>query len=309
MFKSSTYLWCCCLRRCHVQRVRGHPAAALHHLTHFPPNEVDEQVLPFSPTRHYGTGTEDDPFTIYRDPQLIGKDNLKRLRFVCISDTHNQIHKIKIPNGDVFVHCGDAVRWSSAARDILVYNEFVGALPHRHKLFIGGNHCVCLDPKRPEQSQKILSNMIYLQDSMTDIEGVQIYGSPWRPKRGIIYPAEAFGYDPARIREEKWSNIPADIDILLTHGPPYSVRDYHPLTDERIGDPGLLDEVVTRVRPRIHLFGHMHKCRGASLYKSENNQVLEGDHFQPQSNDILFVNLAIHQGKTLGEPVVIDYYY
>jgi len=151
--------------------------------------------------------------------------------------------------------------------------------------------------------------MIYLQDKLIDIEGVRIYGSPWRPKRGIIYPAEAFGYDPRRIREDKWSNIPEDIDILLTHGPPYSVRDYHPLTEERIGCPGLLDEVVTRARPRIHLFGHMHKCRGASLYKSEDNQTLEGENFNIDSHEILFVNLAIHQGKTLGEAVVIDYYY
>jgi hypothetical protein len=37
--------------------------------------------------------------------------------------------------------------------------------------------------------------------------------------------------------------------------------------------------------------------------------VLEGEKYQSASNDILFVNLAIHQGRTLGEAVVIDYYY
>jgi Icc-related predicted phosphoesterase len=185
----------------------------------------------------------------------------------------------------------------------------VGKLPHKYKVFISGNHCVCLNPDRPDLSQKLLSNMTYLQDQLIDIEGIRIYGSPWRPKRGWIYPAEAFGYDPQRLREDKWSNIPEDIDILLTHGPPYSIRDFHPLTEERIGCPDLLEEVVTRVRPRIHLFGHMHTCRGASLYKSEHNQNLESDKSITRSHDILFVNLAIHQGKTLGEAVVIDYYY
>ncbi len=226
-----------------------------------------------------------------------------------MSDTHNKIDKIHIPNGDVFIHCGDAVHHLTSYRDIRRFNEFVGQLPHKYKLFVSGNHCVCLDPDRPDRSQQLLSNMTYIQDQLIQIEGIRIYGSPWRPKRGCAYRAEAFGYDPKLIQEDIWSYIPEDIDFLLTHGPPYSIRDYHPLTDERIGCPYLLDEIVTRVRPRIHLFGHMHTCRGASLYKSQDNQILEGDKMKSESNDILFVNLAIHQGRTLGEAVVIDYYY
>jgi Icc-related predicted phosphoesterase len=151
--------------------------------------------------------------------------------------------------------------------------------------------------------------MIYLQDQLIDINGVRIYGSPWRPKRGFFYRAEAFGYSSKDIRGDKWSDIPDDIDILLTHGPPYSIRDYNPSIEKSIGCPGLLDEIVTRVRPRIHLFGHMHDCYGASLYKSEDNQILEGNQFKTGSNDILFVNLAIHQGYTFAKAVVIDYYY
>jgi predicted phosphohydrolase len=278
-------------------------------LTHVPHNEDNAQISPLSSVLNKGSGTENDPFIVYRHSHLIGKENLKHLRFVCISDTHNKIHKIHIPNGDVFIHCGDAVHFLTSSRDIVRFNQFVGGLPHKYKLFISGNHCVCLDPTRPDLSQQLLSNMTYLQDQLIDIEGIRIYGSPWRPKRGLLYQAEAFGYDPKLIREDKWSNIPEDLDFLLTHGPPYSIRDYHPLTDERIGCPGLLTEVVTRVRPRVHLFGHMHTCHGASLYKNEDNRILIGDTFNPESHDILFINLAVHQGRTLGEAVVIDYYY
>jgi predicted phosphohydrolase len=295
--------------RCHVPRVSDHESAVVHHLTYAPYNEPKEETVPFNSIPNQGTGTEDNPFTVYRDSQLIGKENLKHLRFVCMSDTHNEIEKIHIPNGDVFIHCGDAVKHRTSSRDIVRFNQFVGSLPHKYKLFISGNHCVCLDPTRPDLSQQLLSNMTYLQDQLIDIEGIRIYGSPWRPKRGLLYQAEAFGYDPKLIREDKWSNIPEDLDFLLTHGPPYSIRDYHPLTDERIGCPGLLTEVVTRVRPRVHLFGHMHTCHGASLYKNEDNRILIGDTFNPESHDILFINLAVHQGRTLGEAVVIDYYY
>jgi predicted phosphohydrolase len=292
-----------------VPRVRDHPTAVLHHVTHVPPHEHNAKIAPFIPTANLGSGTEDDPFIVYRDSQLIGKENLKHLRLVCISDTHNKIDQIRIPNGDVFIHCGDAVIYLTSGRDLVRFNQFVGQLPHRYKLFISGNHCICLDPTRPDLSRQILSNMTYLQDELIEIEGVRIYGTPWRPKRGFIYPAEAFGYDPKLIRSDIWSHIPEDIDILLTHGPPYSVRDYHPLTDELIGCPGLLDEVVTRVRPRIHLFGHMHECRGASLYKSEDNQALEGEQYKTNSHDIFFVNLAVTLKRRLGEAVVIDYYY
>jgi len=118
-----------------------------------------------------------------------------------------------------------------------------------------------------------------------------------------------FGYDSKHIRENKWSKIPEDIDFLLTHGPPYSIRDYNPSTGERLGCSDLLDEIVTRIWPRIHLFGHMHSFHGASLYKSGDNRILEGDHVKVSSNDILFVNLAIHQGRTLGQTAVVDYFY
>jgi len=258
--------------------------------------------------RNQGFGTEDDPFIVYRNSELIGKENLKHLRFICMSDTHNEIDKIHIPHGDVFIHCGDAVNHCTSSRDIRRFNQFVGQLPHKYKLFVSGNHCVCLNPKRPDRSQKLLSNMTYIQDQLIEIEGIRIYGSPWRPKRGCAYRSEAFGYDSKHIREDKWSNIPEDIDFLLTHGPPYSIRDYNS-SKESFGCADLLDEIVTRVRPRVHLFGHIHECRGASLYKSEDNQILEGEKFKPESNDILFVNLAIHQGRTLGKAIVIDYYY
>ncbi|CAF1055578.1 unnamed protein product [Rotaria sordida] len=304
LFKLSTYNWVPGLR---VPRVRNHPRAVLHHLNRVP--HWEEGTVDSVLAERIGAGTEDNPFVIYRDPHSIGTDSHKRLRFVCVSDTHNQIDKLTIPRGDVFVHCGDAVKYYSSARDLLKFNKFVGTLPHTHKLFISGNHCISINPERPDLTQEILSNMTYIQDQIIDIEGVRIYGSPWQLKRGLFYRAEAFSYAPENIRADKWAHIPEDIDILLTHSPPYSIRDHCSKSAEHLGCPGLLHEVVTRVKPRIHLFGHMHDGYGASLYKSEENQTLEGENSTSLSSDILFVNLAIDQGRRLGDPVVIDYFY
>ncbi|CAF2713280.1 unnamed protein product [Rotaria sp. Silwood2] len=150
--------------------------------------------------------------------------------------------------------------------------------------------------------------MTYLQDQLIDIEGVRIYGSPWHPKRGFVYRSNAFGYKSKRIRAHKWTRIPENIDILLTYSPPYSIRDFNPMNEEHLGCAGLFDEIVTRVKPRIHLFGHLHDDFGASLYKSEENRALENSSV-PSSHDILFANLAVDQGELLAQPVVIDYFY
>ena len=289
--------------------MKDHPSAVVQHVNNVPSYPYTDLGQTNDLWRRIGSGTEEDPFRLYRNPEESNRTDLKRLRFICMSDTHNEIHKIHIPDGDVFVHCGDAVKHWTSARDLRVFNEFVGQLPHRHKLFVSGNHCVCLDPKRPDRSRTILSNLTYLQDELVEIEGVRIYGSPWRPKRGCFYRAEAFGYDAKRIGKDKWSKIPDDIDFLLTHGPPYSIRDFNVSTGDPLGCPALLDEIVNRVRPRIHLFGHMHESRGASFYTSDDNHPLEDGRRHGKAHGILFVNLAIHQGTFLADPVVIDYYY
>jgi hypothetical protein len=286
----------------------------LHHLSHIPPDPQNDVLsLDLKLIDDYGSGTEAKPFIVRRnDHSDSGLTDMpsKRLRFVCMSDTHNKIDKIVIPNGDVFVHCGDAVNHLTSARDLRVFNRFVGTLPHKHKLFVSGNHCISLDETRPDLSQKLLNNMTYIQDQLVDIDGVRIYGTPWRPKRGCFYRSEAFGYDAQRIGEDKWSNIPDSIDILLTHCPPFSIRDYSKMHGARLGCPALLDEIVTRIKPRIHLFGHMHICHGTSIYKSEENPHLQSTNSSlADSHDILFGNLAIHHGRTLGEPIVIDYIY
>jgi hypothetical protein len=64
------------------------------------------------------------------------------------------------------------------------------------------------------------SDIIYLEDSSVTIDGVKIYGSPHQPP----FHDWAFNRtEPERI--EIYKQIPEDIDILLTHGPPYQILD------------------------------------------------------------------------------------
>ena len=60
-------------------------------------------------------------------------------------------------------------------------------------------------------------------------------------------------------QEQLYAAIPEDTDVLVTHTPPYGILD----RDGSIlyGSRELLGR-VRFVRPRMHLFGHIHKSHG-----------------------------------------------
>ncbi len=102
----------------------------------------------------------------------------------------------------------------------------------------------------------MLQGLTYLQDEACEIEGVRVFGSPWSPAHGDW----AFQADRGEPLRQKWQRIPDNTQILITHGPPRGILDRHvsgvPLGCEQ------LRERVLRLRPRLHLFGHVHESRG-----------------------------------------------
>mmetsp|Transcript_10630 Transcript_10630/g.44274 ORF Transcript_10630/g.44274 Transcript_10630/m.44274 type:complete len:87 (-) Transcript_10630:987-1247(-) len=67
---------------------------------------------------------------------------------------------------------------SSASR----FNEWLGTLPHRNKIVIGGNMDFALGRMSKAEADDALSNAIYLQDSQVEIDGYVFYGSPFTPE-------------------------------------------------------------------------------------------------------------------------------
>ena len=57
------------------------------------------------------------------------------MRIVCVSDTHNQLHKLAIPPGDLLIHAGD-LTGHGALKEIARADRALAALPHRHKVII-----------------------------------------------------------------------------------------------------------------------------------------------------------------------------
>lgn len=63
----------------------------------------------------------------------------------------------------------------------------------------------------------------------------------------------------ARIRQI-WSKIPNDVDVLLTHGPPAKILD-RTYDGVNAGCQPLLER-IKQIKPRLHVFGHIHEAYG-----------------------------------------------
>jgi len=186
------------------------------------------------------------------------------LKIVTISDTHGLHYDLKIPKGDILIHAGDFSNVGTLL-DCQSFIHWFTKQPHKYKIFIAGNHDF-LPQENPTLFKELLSynpSIIYLQDSFTTIEGIKIYGTPWSLEF----------YDWAFMLEEevihvKWGKIPIDTDILITHSPPKGYLDevWKAGMPWHIGCQSLT-EAIERVKPRIHVFGHMHDGYGTLNYK------------------------------------------
>jgi hypothetical protein len=77
--------------------------------------------------------------------------NKPAIRVICISDTHT--HTPSIPDGDLLIHAGDLTN-SGTIKDIQAQLDWLASLPHRHKVFVAGNHDSYFDPKSRQPEDK-----------------------------------------------------------------------------------------------------------------------------------------------------------
>jgi predicted phosphohydrolase len=179
------------------------------------------------------------------------------MRIVAVADTHTFHDDLRaIPDGDVFVHAGDLCR-GGRLEELRGAADWIRSLPHPHKLVVAGNHDWCFARDRQAALDVLGPGVVYLEDSGTIIEGVRFWGSPWQP----AFNNWAFNLPRGEALAAKWALIPEGTDVLVTHGPPHGIGDWsgEPV---RQGCRDLL-AAVQRVRPLLHLFGHIHQDGGA----------------------------------------------
>ena len=217
--------------------------------------------------------------TLYSYRPRYGKSTLAEnaVTVVCISDTHNRFPDI--PEGDLLVHAGDLSQ-GGTYQEIQRTLDWLQDQPHQYKVVIAGNHDLVLDPQkgRPDVERTSLNwhNLIYLQDSSQSLcfkngRILNLYGSPWTRKHGNW----AFEY-PRGV--DRWTKtIPKATDILVTHMPPFGHLDL-----DGLGDEHLLSE-VRRVRPILHVFGHIHAGRGKDVLQYDSVEAIYEDVMRPRA--------------------------
>ncbi len=99
--------------------------------------------------------------------------------------------------------------------------------------------------------------------------------------------------DPNEL-ESVYAAIPDDIDILVSHQPPYGYGDHVPIAGGRVDHLGSREllAAIRRVKPRLVICGHVHEAHGRSEF-----------------NGTLIYNVAIddEQYRVVHEPTVIDF--
>lgn len=69
---------------------------------------------------------------------------------------------------------------------------------------------------------------------------------------------------------ELWNNVPAGLDILITHNPPHGIMDKVQNGNFCVGSKRLR-HAVGLLEPKIHIFGHIHEGHG--------NKIVGNTHF------------------------------
>ena len=194
------------------------------------------------------------------------------IKIAAVSDLHG--HLPKIPDCDLLLIAGDIcpdfvmngkirLPYSSESQYLWLDKEFRVWLNNLDCDVVGcaGNH----DWAFYDNLYPTNLNWTYLKDSHCTINGLKIYGSPWQRE----FHNWAFNLKEEHL-DANYDMIPDDTDILLTHGPPYGFGDQTP-RGELVGSKHLIDRTAFDIKPKLHVFGHIHHSYGEWLF---NNTIM-----------------------------------
>lgn len=211
---------------------------------------------------------------------------------VCFSDTHKRI-KFSLTQCHFAICAGDVCAMGKEG-DYREFMKWFDNQPAVHKIYVPGNHDVFCEEKMDFARNIAAANGVhFLHNSGINLDGIKFWGTATQP----FFCNWSFNVIDVRDRARDFALIPEGTNMLITHCPPYGILDSPPpsvwnnrSTEEHVGCRALLAAVV-RVKPRFHIFGHIHREYG-----------------QFRRNGTLFVNASIcsEQYQQLNAPVVID---
>lgn len=238
---------------------------------------------------------------------------LNNMKICFISDMHGKHEELyNLQNADLLCVAGDITSIGNKYQILEVFDWFERIVSRYAYgiVFIAGNHDLYFDTKfgvygvdddfgeKPKKVPSWLTSKIndlrtkkiyYLENSGITLEGLNIWGSPITP----WFHGDRWAFNRHRGDDIKkyWNDIPYDLDILITHGPPSHILDYTYRDKEYVGCEDLRYSIKEK-KPKIHVFGHIHEGSGIEEHA-----------------DTVFINASILNVYYLAtnDPVYVDY--
>lgn len=197
--------------------------------------------------------------TVYPRPPARLRDHT---RLVVLSDTHGRHRELRVPPGDILIHCGDLMHDGyllTDASDFLEdFNDWLGEIPCEHRVFIAGNHDAPLERMGKRAVQLGVPNGRYAENELVQVAGLRLFGSP-----------ASRGHSRNRAFQRPPVQAPP-VDILVSHGP-----------------PGKCDA-------RLRLWGHLHSL-GGQLFQGNSLCACSLDrNYHLHDAPILIIDLPHH---------------
>ena len=202
-----------------------------------------------------------------------------------ISDTHTYHGLLKVPEDiDMVIHSGDATNPRdpyASEQEMLNFISWFGSLPIKHKVFVAGNHDLCIERNLVTKIDFMKNGIVYLENDYAEVEGLKIWGSPFTPTFG-----QGWAFNKKRSAlHDIWKEIPDDVDIVVVHGPPKGILDlaYHQLNCiEFCGDEALRKRMYL-LNPKLCLFGHIHN----------NEDIINAGTMKLSNHDTIYSNGSV----------------
>jgi Icc-related predicted phosphoesterase len=206
------------------------------------------------------------------------------MKITFISDTHTKHKQVtsSLPGGDLLIHAGD-LSSMGYKHEVQQFCKWFNSIEgYNHKAFIAGNHDFWFEKAFDIDKKYKDKGVVYLFDHFVNIDGLNIYGSPWQP----AFFNWAFNLHTSKDLKYYWDKIPNNLDVLITHGPPKYTLDVLP-TGVNVGCEELTKSVAL-VKPKIHCFGHIHSGYGEKYVDGVQyfNAAVLGENYNLMNNPI-----------------------
>ncbi|CAI7645458.1 unnamed protein product [Penicillium palitans] len=169
-----------------------------------------------------------------------------------------------IPPGDILIHAGD-LSAEGSLRDLQATLNWLKEQPHHIKIVVAGRRDIYLNQmmtggphwRHGHRRKGNWGDIIYLEHQQVVVAAengrlLRVFGSPCSPmsiySRAFQYPRD----------ENVWNKIPNNVDILITHTPPFTHL------DSLEGCWHLLRK-LWKSPPRLHVFGCVREHHGTEL--------------------------------------------